>query len=66
MLVERKPLEAESEAFVHVQGRHPLRHIPVHGKRQTEAIIHLPFIIEVELCDVHEVTQIGNLRHGLH
>ena len=53
MLVERKPLRVKPDPFVHLQGRHPLRNIPVNGKRQMDEIIHLPFIVEVDLCDLH-------------
>ena len=54
MLIERKPLRAESEAFVHLQGRRPVRDILVNRKRQTEEIIHLLFVIEIKLGDAHE------------
>ncbi len=55
MLIERKSLWAKAEAFVHLQGRHPLRDVFVNGKRQTEEIIHLFFVVEFELSDVHDV-----------
>jgi hypothetical protein len=54
MLIERKPLRVKPEALVHLEGRHPLRDVPVDGKRQAEEIIHLLFVAEVELEDVHE------------
>jgi len=54
MFVERKPLRVKSEAFVHLQGRHPLRDVPINGKGQAEKIIHMFFIIEVKLENVHE------------
>ena len=53
MFIEREPLRVKSEAFVHLQGRHPLRNILVNGKRQMEEILHLPFVVEIDLCDVH-------------
>jgi len=53
MFLKRKPPRAESEAFVYLQGRRPLRNVPVNGKRKAEEIIHLLFVVEIELCDVH-------------
>ena len=52
MFLKRKPPRAESEAFVYLQGRRPLRNVPVNGKRKAEEIIHLLFVIEVELHGV--------------
>ena len=60
MLVEREPLRVKSEAFVHLQRRHPLGNIPVNGKRQMEEILHLPFVVEINLGDVH-----GMVGHGV-
>ena len=53
MLIERKPFRVEPEAFIHLERRHPLRDVPVDGKRQTQEIIHMLFVVEVELDDVH-------------
>ena len=53
MLIKREPLQAESEALVHVQGRHPLRNILVNGKGQAEEVIYLFLVMEIELFDVH-------------
>ena len=53
MFVEREPLRVKPDAFVHLQGRHPLGNILVNGKRQMEEILHLPFVLEIDLCDVH-------------
>ncbi len=53
MLVKRKPLRVQPEAFVHPQGRHPLRNVPIDGERQGEEIPHLPFVREVELDNLH-------------
>jgi len=52
MFLKRKPPRAESEAFVYLQGRRPLRNVLVNRKRQTDEIIHLLFVIEVELYGV--------------
>ena len=53
MLVEREPLRAEAEAFVCLQRRHPLRDVPVNGKRQAQEIIHLLWVVEIELEEAH-------------
>ena len=53
MIVEWKPLRVKSQAFIHLEGRHPLRDVPVNGKRQTQEIIHLLFVVEVELDNIH-------------
>lgn len=63
MLIERKPLGVKAEAFVHLQRRHPLRNIPIDGKRQAEEIIHLFFVLKVKLEDVHGMAQKFMLRH---
>ena len=55
MLIEREPLRVESDAFVHLQRRHPLRNIPIDGKRQAEEIIHLFLVGEVDAGDVHKI-----------
>lgn len=54
MFVKRKPLRAESEAFVHLEKRRPVRNVFVNEKRQTEEIIHLLFVIEIKLGDAYE------------
>ncbi len=54
MFVKRKPLRVKPDPLVHLQGRHPLRNILVNGKRQMEKIIHLPFVVEIDLYDVHK------------
>jgi hypothetical protein len=53
MPVKREPLRVQSEAFVCLERRHPLRDISVNGKRQAEKVLHLLFVVEVELKDVH-------------
>ncbi len=52
MPIEGKPPRVKSEAFVHLQGRHPLRNVPIDGEGQAEEIIHLFFVVEVEAEDV--------------
>ncbi len=64
MFIKREPLRAESDAFIHLQRRHPVRIIPVNRKRQMEEILHLPFVIEVDLCDVHEKCSSRSLTAG--
>ena len=59
MLIERKPLRVKPEALVHLEGRHPLRNVPIDGKRQAEEIIHLLFVVEVKLDDVHEIKNLA-------
>lgn len=54
MLIKWKPLRVQPEAFVHLQGRHPLRDIFVNGKRQGEEIPHVLFVFEIELNNVHK------------
>ena len=53
MFIEWEPLRVKSEAFVHLQGRHPVWDILINRKRQMEEILHLPFVVEIDLCDVH-------------
>ena len=54
MFIEREPLSVKSDALVHLQGRHPLRNFPIDGKRQREEILRLPFVVEIDACDVHK------------
>ena len=54
MFIERKSLRVKSEAFIHSQGWHPLRNIPVNEEWQAEEIGNLFFVVEVELNDVHK------------
>ena len=54
MFVKREPLRVKPDPLVHLQGRHPLGNILVNGKRQMEEIIHLPFVVEIDLYDVHK------------
>jgi hypothetical protein len=53
MFVEREPLRVKSEAFVHLQGRHPLGNVPIDEKRQMEEIPQMGFVGEIDLGDVH-------------
>ncbi len=55
MFVERDPLQAESDPLIHLQGRNPLWNIRINRKRQMEEILHLPFIVEIDLDNFHEV-----------
>jgi hypothetical protein len=57
MFVKRKPLRVQAEAFVHLQGRHPLRNVPVDGEGQGKEVPHMIFVCEVELEDVHVAAQ---------
>lgn len=62
MLVEREPLRAESDPLVHLQGRHPLGNILVNRKRQMEEILHLPFVIQINLDNLHVMVQVRRRR----
>ena len=68
MLVKREPLRVKPDPLVHLQGRHPLGNILVNGKRQMEKIIHLPFVVEIDLCDLHGLCRGGSRSAptGLH
>ena len=44
MFVKRKPLRVQPEAFIHLQRRHPLRHVPINEKRQGQEIPHMVFV----------------------
>lgn len=48
------------EPLLHLQWRHPLWNILVNGKRQRQKVVHLLFVVQIQLNDVH-----GNRRDGL-
>jgi hypothetical protein len=53
MFVKGEPLSVGSKALIHLQGRHSLRDVPADGKWQIKEVIHLLFVFEIDLDDVH-------------